>query len=114
MKTQLSMFLTASFALALAACDEPAQPTVPAEPLGELTINSAKRQCVSVAVLQQIPQDAATGICDCTIDRLIENGQMTSEAMPTDEQQQSALDVCIDEFSGDASQAAESEGGDNG
>ena len=64
--------------------------------LGELQINSAKRQCVSVAVIQQVPREAAKDICDCAIDTLVEAGQMTASKMPSDQEQQTALDACID------------------
>jgi len=82
----LAMFL-------LAACSgtEESEPAA----LSDLQINSAKRQCVSVAVLQQVPNEAAREICDCPVDALIDAGQMTAGSMPTDAQQQGALDACI-------------------
>lgn len=91
--------IPAALGLALTACGGAEQDAAPAEkPLSELNVNSAKRQCVSVAVLQQVPQDAAKDVCDCTVDRLIEKGQFKEETMPTDAQQQVALDSCIAEY----------------
>lgn len=73
------------------------------KPLSQLDVNSAKRQCVSVAVLQQVPREAATGICACTVDRLIKQEQMTGDRSPSDAEQQAALDACIAQFDrGDA------------
>lgn len=82
--------------LLLGACGSPEE-AEPAE-LSDMQVNSAKRQCVSTAVLQQVPSDAAREICDCAIDALIDAGEMTAQAMPADEEQQSALDTCVENY----------------
>jgi hypothetical protein len=84
-----------AFAL-LGACEGSKDIEGPA--MNDLQINSAKRQCVSVAVLQQVPQEAAQEICECTVDTLIDAGKMGAEAVPSDAEQQSALDTCIDNY----------------
>ncbi|MEM6475100.1 MAG: hypothetical protein AAF687_02925 [Pseudomonadota bacterium] len=89
--------IAAGTTLALAGCGSTeGSDTAADEPLSQLEINSAKRQCTSVAVMQQVPSDAAKGVCDCTIEKLIEDGAFTASTNPTDAQQQAALDVCID------------------
>lgn len=91
---------TLCLSLPLAACgaSSPASEAEAVE-LSDLQINSAKRQCATVAVLQQVPNEAAKEVCGCTVDSLIEDGTMTATAMPSDEQQQAALDRCIDQWS---------------
>ena len=94
---RVSVFLAAGAACILAGCGAADDAEASAdEPLSQLNINSAKRQCVSVAVIQQVPGDAAKEVCDCTVDRLIEAGQYTANTAPSDQQQQAALDACID------------------
>ena len=95
MKTHMIIVIGA--ALALAGCGSAdGADTAPDEPLSQLEVNSAKRQCTSVAVMQQVPSDAAKDVCDCTIEKLIEDGAFTASTNPTDAQQQAALDGCID------------------
>jgi hypothetical protein len=90
--------------LILAACSQ-TDPTTAgdeseaamAEPLTEMAMNSAKRQCTSVAVMQQVESDAAKDVCNCTVNRLVSDGHFTSQRGPTDAEQQAALDSCIDQ-----------------
>ena len=97
---KLVIKLVCGLPLLLGACSAPEEPV--AKELSQMDINSAKRQCVNVAVMQQTPNDAANDaakdICDCTIDDLTAAGQFTSTQQPTDEQQQKALDKCIDAY----------------
>lgn len=94
---KMTTILATSMALALAACGAANEAAEGAEePLDELATNSAKRQCASVAVMQQVPNESAKAVCDCTVDRLIEQGQYTASTAPTEAQQQAALDACID------------------
>lgn len=104
----------ATLLLALQGCGENAQTSAAERSLSELSINSAKRQCVSVAVLQQVPQEAASGICDCTVDRLVEVGQMTASLVPSDSEQQLALDACIDAQLKDAPESSTPDTSDHG
>lgn len=93
-------------AVLLASCGTQQEAAEPDKPLSQLSINSAKRQCVSVAVLQQVPQDAAKSVCDCTVESLIEKAQFTEGSMPSDEQQQAALNTCVEEYDPEAAPAA--------
>ncbi|WP_394729327.1 hypothetical protein [Altererythrobacter sp. GH1-8] len=105
--------LAACLALPLLACggtsergaDEDAN-TAEA-PLSDMQRNSAIRQCVSVAVIQQVPSEAAKDICDCTVNRLIDAGEMTAQTMPDDAQQQRTLDACMAEYEPDGTSAAQ-------
>lgn len=86
-------------AIALAACDSaPAEPVV-AEAPSALQIGSAKRQCVSTASLTgEIPSEISREICDCTIDRLVEEKHFTADSEPDEELAGTALNACIDTF----------------
>ncbi|MFL0355494.1 hypothetical protein ACI5KX_03360 [Erythrobacter sp. GH1-10] len=66
--------------------------------LSDMTINSYKRQCVNVAVLQQVPTEAARPVCDCTIEKLLDSEDLTADAMPEDAALDDALGSCINEF----------------
>ncbi|MEZ5696128.1 MAG: hypothetical protein R3E18_06755 [Sphingomonadaceae bacterium] len=68
-------------------------------PPPSLAISSAKRQCKTVASLSgEVPSDAAQQICDCSIDKLVEDGAFTASKQPDDATAQAVMDGCIDQF----------------
>lgn len=97
------ILVPAAFAgLLLSACgSEPVDETrveVANATLSELAVNSAKRQCVNVAVMQQVPTDAARDVCDCTVQTMIDEQSFTPEKNPTDAELDGALDGCIESY----------------
>jgi hypothetical protein len=86
-------------AIALGGCDStPAEPVV-AEAPSSLQIGSAKRQCVMTASLSgEIPKDMSQQLCDCSIDKLVEDKHFTASSQPNDQQAETALNGCFDAF----------------
>lgn len=88
--------------LMIAACGSPGGTDgSPSEPPSNLDISSAKRQCNTTASLallgQGIADEAITEVCDCTIDRLVDEGSYTAASDPGEEDMDAALNACIDQ-----------------
>lgn len=73
------------------------------EPPSSLQIGSAKRQCTSAASLGMIdsgvPREAIQLVCDCTIDKLVDDGNYAVESEPSEAESDEAMNVCINEIS---------------
>nr|WP_298930281.1 hypothetical protein [uncultured Erythrobacter sp.] len=109
MKILASMLLV----IALAACGPNAETEedtdVAASPPSQLNINSAKRQCTIAASMSMIgsgaPEEAIKQVCDCSIDRLLENGSFTSEVQPDEAASDEALNFCVDQLAAQMAEA---------
>lgn len=104
---KLNLILAPAALLVLAGCgagadDNGAADNTEAEPLSQLDINSSKRQCSTTASMALIgsgvPEDAIDTVCGCTIDKLIADGDYSSESEPSDAASEAALEHCVDEL----------------
>lgn len=100
----MNKFSPVLFALAIAACGQSSEPDTVAKagPPSSLDINSSKRQCATTASMSMlgsgVPEDAIEQVCDCSVDRMVENGAYTSAAQPDDAAQNEALNACVEEL----------------
>ncbi|NVE93743.1 hypothetical protein [Altererythrobacter lutimaris] len=91
--------LLGSMAL-LAGCGE-APSSETAGPPSNLDINSAKRQCATVASINLmgsgVPDEAIEAVCSCSIDKLVRDGKFSDQRQPTEAEAEEAMNTCIDE-----------------